>query len=132
MNPCANTPLQAVQRLIAALNAGDLDDAVACYAPDATFIPQPDIVVSGRAAIRVALTQLVGLNAVLRSQTHAVFESTDTALYCASWSMEGTAPDGSRVEQSGKSSDVLRRQPDGSWLIAIDNPYGAEVLPTPV
>jgi uncharacterized protein (TIGR02246 family) len=128
MNPSAHTPLQVVRRLIAALNAGDLDDAVACYAPAATFIPQPGAVVSGRAAIREALAQLVALKPVLRSQTQVVFDSTDTALYCADWSMEGTAPDGSRVEQSGKSSDVLCRQPDGSWLIVIDNPYGAAVL----
>jgi hypothetical protein len=28
----------------------------------------------------------------------------------------------------GESSDILRRQSDGRWLIAIDNPWGAQVL----
>jgi ketosteroid isomerase-like protein len=28
----------------------------------------------------------------------------------------------------GVSSDVLRRQHDGRWLIAVDNPWGATIL----
>ena len=41
---------------------------------------------------------------------------------------KGTGPNGMTVEMAGKSSDVLRRQPDGTWLIAVDNPWGTEVL----
>lgn len=29
---------------------------------------------------------------------------------------------------AGESSDILRRQADGRWLIALDNPWGAQVL----
>jgi ketosteroid isomerase-like protein len=28
----------------------------------------------------------------------------------------------------GDSSDLLRRQQDGRWLIAVDNPWGAQLL----
>ena len=28
----------------------------------------------------------------------------------------------------GESSDILRRQRDSRWLIAIDNPWGAQIL----
>ncbi len=27
---------------------------------------------------------------------------------------------------SGRASDVLRQQPDGSWLFVIDNPWGTQ------
>lgn len=131
MNPPTRSPLQTVQQLIAALNAADLDRAVACYASDAVFIPQPGAVASGHAAIREALAPLLALKPVLRSDAQLVFETADTALYCADWKLAGVAPDGGRIEQSGKSSDVLRRQPDGAWLIVIDNPYGTEVLNPP-
>jgi len=30
---------------------------------------------------------------------------------------------------SGESTDVLRRQEDGRWLIVLDNPWGAQILP---
>ena len=29
---------------------------------------------------------------------------------------------------SGRSSDILRRQPDGNWLIALDNPWGTDIV----
>ncbi len=32
---------------------------------------------------------------------------------------------------SGESTDVLRRQPDGRWLIALDNPWGVQILSSP-
>jgi ketosteroid isomerase-like protein len=38
------------------------------------------------------------------------------------WTMTGTAPDGSEVRQGGLSDDVVRRQPNGTWLVLIDHP----------
>jgi hypothetical protein len=38
--------------------------------------------------------------------------------------MEASAPDGMPVRQEGLSADVLRRRPDGSWGVIIDDPYG--------
>jgi uncharacterized protein (TIGR02246 family) len=122
------TPLLVVQRLIEALNAGNLEHAVACYASDAVFIPRPGTVATGHTAIREALAQLVSLKPVLQSKAHLVFETVDTALYCSDWSMAGTDPAGHPLTMAGKSADVLRRQADGAWLIAIDNPFGADLL----
>jgi ketosteroid isomerase-like protein len=41
------------------------------------------------------------------------------------WQLEGTGPDGSPIRLDGTSSDVLRRRPDGSWGVLIDDPWGA-------
>ena len=38
----------------------------------------------------------------------------------------GTAADGSEVNLTGQTSDVVRRQADGTWLLVIDNPFGCE------
>jgi hypothetical protein len=32
------------------------------------------------------------------------------------------------MEFGGLSTDVLRQQPDGTWLSVIDNPYGAALV----
>ena len=37
-----------------------------------------------------------------------------------------TGPDGKPATMSGKSVEVVRRQPDGRWLFAIDFPFGAD------
>ena len=50
----------------------------------------------------------------------------DTALVANRWSLEGTGIDGEPLRMGGTSADVVRRQPDGSWRIAIDDPWGAD------
>jgi ketosteroid isomerase-like protein len=44
------------------------------------------------------------------------------------WTLSGTGQDGKPVTMGGLSADVLRRQPDGRWLIAVDNPWGTAIL----
>ena len=48
------------------------------------------------------------------------------ALLRAKWNATGTGPDGKPMTVSGNSTEVVRRQPDGTWRFVIDNPHGAE------
>jgi ketosteroid isomerase-like protein len=59
---------------------------------------------------------------VITSRVEEVLVADDIALVMNDWSLVGTAPDGSEVTQGGRSSDVLRRQPDGRWLVVVDKP----------
>jgi ketosteroid isomerase-like protein len=47
----------------------------------------------------------------------------DLALVYGDWSGHFTDPDGQRVEIAGQSVEVMRRQRDGSWRFAMDDPY---------
>lgn len=123
-----NSPDATVQRLVHALNSADLDQAASLYTADAVFVPEPGKVVHGRAAVRAALAELLALQPRLTTHRQQTFSDGDVALYHSRWSLRGTAPDGQTVELGGNSSDVLRRQADGTWLIAIDNPHGTRVL----
>ena len=58
-----------------------------------------------------------------------MIEAEGVALYIGRWSLNGTDPAGNAVAMGGESTDVLRRQQDGRWLIALDNPWGAQILP---
>lgn len=122
------SPLDIVNSLTAAINQGDLDAALNLYEPDAVFVAQPGRIVRGHAGIREALSGFVSLNPTLRGQAQQVVDSGDVVLYCSRWTLTGTAPDGGKVEMAGVSSDVLRRQSDGRWLIVIDNPWGTSIL----
>ena len=64
----------------------------------------------------------------LRASAQHVVEAGDVALYMGRWTLEGTDPTGRTVSMGGESSDILRRQSDGRWLIALDNPWGGQVL----
>jgi ketosteroid isomerase-like protein len=39
--------------------------------------------------------------------------------------VNGTDVNGNAIALAGQTSDVVRRQTDGTWLLIIDNPYGA-------
>jgi len=55
-------------------------------------------------------------------------EAGDIALYCFRWMLVGNSPEDEHVEMTGISSDVLRRQNDGQWLIAVDNLLGTSIV----
>jgi uncharacterized protein (TIGR02246 family) len=120
----AQTPAQAVELVSRHISAGDVDGALALYEPEAAFTPQPGEVVTGATAIRQALEGFTALRPKLEGQVEKVIESGDVALVLNRWTLAGTAPDGAAIEMGGLSADVLRRQPDGNWLVLIDDPWG--------
>ena len=50
----------------------------------------------------------------------------ELALLQGEWHLSGTAPDGSPLELSSRTAEVVRRQADGSWLYVIDHAFGAD------
>jgi uncharacterized protein (TIGR02246 family) len=122
-------PARTVARLAEAINRGDLDAALALYESNAVMVARPGQLARGTAELRPALAGFIALKPALRIEAEQVVEAGDVALYLGRWSLRGTGPDGKPVAMSGESSDVLRRQKDGRWLIALDNPWGAQILP---
>jgi len=122
-------PIDTVNELIQAINRADLDRAVSAYESGAVLVVQPGQLVRGSAQLREALAGFIALRAVLRSEAQQLIEAGDVALYIGRWSLSGTDPAGTAVAMGGESTDVLRRQSDGRWLIALDNPWGAQILP---
>jgi ketosteroid isomerase-like protein len=122
----ANTP-QDVHRLFAELfAAADLDGLISMYEPDAVLMPEPGKTVSGPVAIRESLQHFLGMNGKFEIELKRVIEAGDIALLYSTWTLNGKGDDGSDIELSGKTSDVVRLQPDGTWMFVIDNPYGGD------
>ena len=118
---------EELHRLFAeALNAHDLEALMALFEPEATLIPQPGQVVTGTEAIREALSGFLALKPRFDLEFKKAFQAGDIALLFSNWTLSGTDPDGNAVELAGRTSDVARRQPYGSWLFVIDDPFGAE------
>jgi uncharacterized protein (TIGR02246 family) len=122
------SPIDIVNELSSALSRGDVEAALMLYEPDAVLIAQPGRPARGSTELRAALEQFAALKPTLRTQAQSVVEVNDIALYIGRWKLHGTDPSGQEIAMGGESSDVLRKQPDGGWLIAIDNPWGARVL----
>jgi uncharacterized protein (TIGR02246 family) len=121
------SPQDTIRRFSALLAQGDLEALVDLYEPDAAFAPRPGELVTGREAIRAALRPFLALEPRMTGDIERVLVAGETALVANRWTLTGTQPDGSPVELAGVSADVLSRRPDGSWGIAIDDPWGGAV-----
>jgi uncharacterized protein (TIGR02246 family) len=122
----ATNPEQVDELFERAINAGDVEAVVALYEPDGTLIAAPGQVATGHDAIRAAITGLLALKPQLKlSVTNVVFGGDVAAVY-NDWSGTATGPDGAQMQLSGKAIEVCRRQPDGTWLFVIDDPYARD------
>jgi len=107
------------------LNAGELDALAELYEPNATLLMAPGEPQVGKAAIREALAGLIAQKARLTLSVAQVLRAgDDLAVLYGDWHGHYTDPDGARVEAAGQSVEVVRRQPDGSWRFAVDDPFG--------
>ena len=111
-----------------ALKRKDLEAAVALYEPNATFVLDSGEVVTGRAAIREALKPWMEIDDFGFTTEIKAIQSADgnLAMSRGAWSVTTKGPDGKSVTFTGKNVEVVRRQPDGTWLFVIDNPRGAD------
>lgn len=117
-----------VEEMTAAFQDGRIDAVMEAYEPGAAILFEPGEPLTERAAVREAFGQWSAVNPVFDYAGHEVVVAGDIALHVAPWEMTGRTPDGQEVRQSGLSVAVLRRQPDGSWKMAIDNPHGARLI----
>jgi uncharacterized protein (TIGR02246 family) len=116
------TPAELLRRFGRHVGERNLDGLITLYEPDALFVPAPGVVHSGHDAIRSALAGILALSPTLETKVLELHTAADVALGIVEWTLRGTAPDGSEVTQAGRSTDVFRRQPDGTWRVLIDRP----------
>jgi uncharacterized protein (TIGR02246 family) len=120
-------PRETHALLAAAFKAGDLDAFAAVYEENAVLLVPPEGErVNGRDEIRKALVAQFAVDPSAEIRVVEKLESDGLALTHARWRLAGTGPDGGRVELEGRGTIVSRKQPDGSWLIALDNPVSAD------
>lgn len=121
-------PIDVITRLVTAVNACDLESAVALFEPGASFVIKPGLVVNGTRGIRQALEGFMALKPTLTIDSQQVVQAGDVAQYCARWNLRGIDPLGTAVQLGGRSSSILRRQADGRWLFLVDNPWGTDIV----
>lgn len=125
----ATKPGQVIEKFVEYFNAGSLDDLVQDLYEDGAMlsaVPGADLA-SGKAAIREALQAFLALGGKMTLIHGTTFENGDIALTHNRWRID--IPD--REALGGCTAEVIRRQADGSWKYAIDNPWGSSWLDAP-
>jgi ketosteroid isomerase-like protein len=123
-------PLHTIARLVEAMNACDLDAALALFDPEAAFVIRPDTVVKGTPEIRRALESFMALKPSLTIEAQRLVQCGDIAQYCARWNLRGVDSTNVPIQLGGRSSSILRRRSDGTWLFLVDNPWGTDIVPS--
>lgn len=108
-----------------AYNLADPDALASLYEPDCLFAARTGHI-RGRAAIRDHFAKVLRSKTKIEHRTRKLVDHGEIALWYGEWRLHAVAADGAPQTRSGSSVEVLRRQPDGSWLYIIDDPNTGE------
>ena len=109
-----------------AMNEGDLDKAMALYDENAVFVQAPGKpAITGLDNIREVIREFQSIKPKLKVEIVQFVEAEDVAFYTLKWEIEGTSPEGEKIQMSSYDGNVAKRQADGSWKTIIDNPFHA-------
>ncbi len=107
----ASAPEKLGRMFIERANAGDVDGLVALYEPGAVLAGSPGKIATGSQAIRKVYEDL------LAKRPTFVSEGQQPALVNGDIALTST-----RLPGGQATAEVARKQPDGTWLWAIDQP----------
>jgi ketosteroid isomerase-like protein len=93
-------------------NAGDVDGLVELYEPDAVLAFPPGSQTTGHPALRKLFVEM------LKNMPEFKQEPTLPTIRNGDLAITSTVPS----DNTGGRVQVVRRQPDGSWLRVIDRP----------
>jgi uncharacterized protein (TIGR02246 family) len=117
-------PNEVLPKIVELVYTGAFDEAMQLYADDCVMIEKPNVVLKGKDAIRRSLQAMVESGNVLSVQMREAVIVSDVAYSISDWRI---TKNGVTVA-IGKATDLLRKTQDGRWLMALDNPFGAEAL----
>jgi uncharacterized protein (TIGR02246 family) len=106
-----------------AMNRGDIQAALDLHEPNARWFQVTGEVITGLEGIRTALEGFMALKATFTAEIKPFINSDENlAITSARWSLVGTSVNGEPLTMTANSTELVRRQPDGSWLFAIIAP----------
>jgi uncharacterized protein (TIGR02246 family) len=108
----ATEPEDLTRMFVQRANAGDAEGLAELYEQDAVLAYPPGSRTVGRAAIRTVCAQM------LAHVSHFELEEALPTVRNGDLAVTSTRP----ADNTGGRVQVVRRQPDGSWLRVIDRP----------
>lgn len=117
-------PMERIRFFFESVNRKDGEAALSCYESNAVFSLAPNGgAEEGHPAIKEALVGFLAMKMTLGDTKEVRSPDGQIALTSLNWKAEGSDADGNPMTMTGQSTEVLRRQPDGDWLMVIDSPW---------
>ena len=112
----------ALYSLIAAVGAGDLAGAVACFTRQGCLVTPDGTAVHGRRDIGPIVRQMIASRTEIEVEQLAVRRADDVALATGRMTVRSDGPEGARVAQACEPHATLQRV-EGQWKVAILAPW---------
>lgn len=117
-------PMERIKYFFDSVNKKDGEAALSCFEPNAVLSLAPNGEAAlGHSEIEEALVGFLAMTMTLGDTKEVRSPDGQIALTSLNWSAEGSDDDGNPITMTGQSTEVLRRQPDGNWLMVIDSPW---------
>ena len=112
----------ALHAFVAAISAGNIGAAAACFTREGCMITPDGTAVHGRADIAAILAQMIARRTEIEVEQLVVRRADDIALATGRLALHSDGPDGIRILQTCGPTLALHRV-EGSWKIAILAPW---------
>lgn len=130
----AKTPEKLLKLLGERIVARDVNGIIALHEPEAAIVNYDGSIIRGHKQIRAFYVEWFTSNPVLTVNPRQTVVAGGnrgndgkihghTASIMGDYSLRQTRPDGTPESFTGSFCDIVRQQPDGSWLYVNDNPY---------
>ena len=119
----AREPQDLPQLFARYATAGELSPLLDLYELQAAFVRPDGTTALGHDAVRAHIRDLLTVSPKIVARAPRLVTAGDLAMICSGWQMSFGGDGGSAVE--GSSTEVARRQADGSWRYVIDDPASA-------
>lgn len=126
MAEAVRNPGEMIERVARALREHDLDELLSFYETEAVLIRQDGSEARGLAAIRAEYASYLEKTVAMTAAATWVHVAGDIAVVRGRFSITLARRNGDPIVVVGEPIEVLRRQPDGSWLYLIDHGSGAD------
>jgi ketosteroid isomerase-like protein len=120
------TPEDLLNSQVEEFNNGNISFLMTLYEKDACFASKAGQVLNDLESIREAFQGFIDMGVKLHAKAKRLLQAGDLALLITEWSLNKTEPDSKPISLNGRGTIVFRRQPDDSWLMVIENPWGTE------
>lgn len=128
MDQQGKSPEETMAEIVALRQTGKMTEAAAYFVDQGVLVLQPGHPVVGRPAVLEGLIAMSKVFPVFSITERRAIVCGAIALHHSRWSAQGLGEKGEPTEVGGVTADVLERQPDGRWMVLIDNPWGGGVL----
>lgn len=118
----AQHPDELHQLFVSGVNAHDMNALMDLYENNSTTVDLEGHLLHSTEDLRAFLVGFLSVVKQLDGKTRRIIVADELALTSSTWSAVIATPDGQVLEATGTSTEVARRQADGTWRFVIDDP----------